>query len=454
MTTVRIKVIDHRTRHVACDRRFTRFPVRLGRSSENEIHLDFPFISLWHVEVCESEAGGLRVQDLGSTNGLVVASERVPSGESVPLRAVLTATVGPLELCFEVEPGSRTERSSDVVVSGRDPGQGPDLELVGPDLGDPFGPELADELTGGQGTGPGLVGSVVKGELDDSLPVLPEDDLYGMRIRRVRKTVEVLRPLHAQLEASRRAWEDALVTSVRRLEGEDASRGGDAAEHDLNLLLRQFPARDRGGFGAPGPGSVNAPELAAVAQAASELLPGVRTPIDEEETRRFLARVVDVLRVFAASHIEVQHVRRRQARELGVQWEEPPDPLLAMETAEDLLRYLLDWRDAGEQRSEELVRSFSALVDHLQCYVRASLVAARRVVRSLSPAEIERGVDERWPTRASALWRHFQTCFESMMGDTYDNLTPAFRGALVEAYTQALSRAGVATRARAPMEAR
>jgi hypothetical protein len=193
------------------------------------------------------------------------------------------------------------------------------------------------------------------------------------------------------------------------------------------MLLREFPARDRGGFvmvGAADPFAAADEERSAVMQAASELLPGQRAPTGEDETRRFLTRIIDVLRVFAACTLELQHVRALQAEELGVTWADPNDPLAALETPDEVLRYLLDWRDTGEKRSEELVRVFAGLVDHQRAYIHSALEAARSALNSLSPAEIERGAVTGWPGRAAALWRHYTTVYAALHSETHDHLDP------------------------------
>ena len=417
-----IKVVDHAAQRVVCERLLHSLPVRIGRDAGNDVCLDFEFVSSWHAELREGPDGEPLLCDLGARNSLKVGGRRLGAGSSVALSLPSSVTLGPLELRFE-RPREREIARSSIIVDGL--------------------PDFLDAASGPPDQA---------GVIDDvSLPRLgePVESKVPSRIRRIQEAVRRLRPLHAQLEAARRQWEDSLNKEVRALrEQVRADEGEGAKDHDMGMLLRSFPPADRGGFALALEGELlgGAPELAAVVQAAGELLPGMRTPTNEDETRRFLARVVDVLRVFAAATLEVQHVRRRQAAELGVRWEEPPDPLIALETGDEVLRYLLDWRDAGASRSEELVRSLAAIVDHLQGYVRASLAATRRVLASLSPMEIERGAVDRWPSRASALWSHYQRSFAALVGEEHDHLSPAFRAVFADAYRDTLARAGVPTR--------
>jgi len=418
-----IKVFDHAAGRVVCDKSISSLPVRIGRDSGNDVCLDFEFVSSWHVELRSDPEGGLMLCDLGSRNSLKIGGQKLKSGTSLALSLPNSATLGPLEFHFD-----------ETVVGTAARGESADAPNF--------------DFLKGSASPAAQGGEIADADLPPTFGGADGSEIAS-RILKIQAGIRRLRPLHAQLEISRRQWEDSLNKEVRALREQVADESEETRDHDMAMLLRSFPAADRGGFALALGGDIlgDVSELAAVVQAAGELLPGMRTPTNEDETRRFLARVVDVLRVFAAATLEVQHVRRRQAAELDVRWEEPPDPLIALETADEVLRYLLDWRDSGESRSEELVRSLAAVVDHVQGYVKASLVATRKVLASLSPMEIERGAVDRWPSRASALWRHYQSSWSALVGDghEHDHLSPAFRGVLAEAYRDTLARAGVPT---------
>ncbi len=408
---MQITVVDHKTRRTVCERLFDVFPVRIGRDRGNDVVLPFPFVSAWHAEV-RSDGEALRLCDLGATNGLFIGPRRIAGGGAVALHDRLVVTVGELELR---------------------------LEIPRPDA--PAEPTESDDLPRLPGGAAPRGAAATSGSIGEALPSFATDDTdFAARLARLQTSLHELRPHHAQLEAARRAWDENLSRSVRALEASGDRQG-------VNMMLREFPARDRGGFamvGAADPFAAEDEERSAVMQAASELLPGQRAPTGEDETRRFLTRIIDVLRVFAACTLELQHVRALQAEELGVTWADPNDPLAALATPDEVLRYLLDWRDAGEKRSEELVRVFAGLVDHQRSYIHSALEAARSALNSLSPAEVERGAVTGWPSRAAALWRHYTTVYAALHSETHDHLTPAFRATLQRAYTQALARAGIA----------
>ena len=67
------------------ERVFDRSPVRIGRSSLNELQIEAPFVSQYHA-VIEFDGKRLQLRDLGSTNGTTLrASGRVPPNTPVDL---------------------------------------------------------------------------------------------------------------------------------------------------------------------------------------------------------------------------------------------------------------------------------------------------------------------------------------------------------------------------------
>jgi predicted component of type VI protein secretion system len=412
MSSVHIVVIDHQAGKRLVDRSFAEFPVRIGREAGSHVELAYPFVSRRHAELQRS-GDELRLHMLSEKNELALGGRRLAAGASVPLVGPLVAAIGALELrivpAAAAAPAPLPAAASDDV---------PDLRGLAPAQLAPRQGVLDSELA------PDFSGSI-------------ED--HSDRLGRIHAAVRGLRPVHERLNAARKAWDAALSAAVL------AQQAADPA--GVATLLREFPRLDWLGHAPPGTDAfADEQRRGAVVQAAAELLPGLRAPADLDESRRFLARVIDVLRVFAACTLELSHVRAQQAGELGAVWRGDDDPLAAMETPAAALAYLVDWREPGERRSEELVRLFAGLSDHQRAYARAALLAAREAVASIAPVEIERGADAGWPVRAAALWRHYTACFAALVGEPHDNLTPLFRAALARGYRDTLARAGVALR--------
>jgi len=420
VVSVHVTVIDQEFGKRLLDRDFDEFPVRIGREGGSHVELPYGFVSRHHAEI-RRDGDDLHLCVLDVKNHLGVDRRMYAAGSTIPLaRQLVVVTIGALELRL-------------LPALPRPPALAPE----GDDAGLPvFETDARDVVA-------------VHGEIDgDGLPALPEDDEAGrhaLRHARLNTVVHSLRPVHAQLVAARRAWESSLSHAITAVQLEDPA--------SVLTLLREFPRGDWSGFAPPGTDPFSDEQRrGVVVQAAAELLPSMRPPADDDEARRFLARVIDILRVFAACALELQHVRAQQATELGVTWSDNEDPLSAMETTATILGYLLDWREPGERRSEELVRLFGVLVDHQRAYARAALLASREAIASLAPAEIERGAQAAWPNRMTGLWRHFEVCHAALSGIQHDELTPLFRDLLARGYRDSLIRAGVTLRGALPQD--
>jgi hypothetical protein len=184
-------------------------------------------------------------------------------------------------------------------------------------------------------------------------------------------------------------------------------------------------------------------ELGAVAQAAEELVHGLRGPANLEETKRFLARVIDVMRTFAVSTVEQLAAMDRQDSELGVKIDREQNPVLTTDSPDELLRLLLDWRGGRTERTHQLVEALACALAHPTAVLRGALAAGRKVSEQLAPREIERSVSVGWPTRAGALWRRFEERYEGVFGDGEDGWSRALRGQAAQAVNEALARLGV-----------
>jgi predicted component of type VI protein secretion system len=408
-----VTVVDHE-QHRQTDHEFTRGPVRVGRDPENELHLAYRFVSSWHA-VIKFDARTARVEDLGTVNGLSVDGQRVEPGKSVEVRGRLVVAVGPLELIVEHTPGEQRR---------------PAAREIQPTPADALHKRDRLEAHGAINT-------------DDEPPILSTGHTMAMNLSKVHGSALKLRPLYDKLSAAHAAWTHAYAEATRELKAANDETG-------LTLLRREFPAigNDGGGGGPVIVDDADAEfyrqaELGAVAQAAEELVHGLRGPADLEETRRFLARVVDVLRTFAVSTVEQLAAMDRQDHELGVRIDRDQNPVLTVDNSDELLRLLLDWRGGRADRTHQLVEALASALAHPAALLRGALDAGRRVSEQLAPREIERNVTIGWPTRSGALWRRFEERYEALFGDNEDGWARALRGQVARAVHDALTRAGV-----------
>lgn len=164
------------------------------------------------------------------------------------------------------------------------------------------------------------------------------------------------------------------------------------------------------------------------------LLPGQRPPASPDEARRFLARLVLTLQTLAAGTGALQHLRLRQARDLGLSPADGANPLLAMTGADELLAHLLAWRDAADH-NHELLDALAVLLAHARAHVTATLAATRHLAAELAPPTIEQRITTVGPFRSRALWRGFLERYGACLGDgahASGTLRERFRGAYID----------------------
>lgn len=405
-----ITVVDH-DQHKSKAHTFTRGPVRIGRDPENEMHLAYRFVSSWHA-VIRFDGRSARVEDLGTVNGFIVDGTRVAAGKSVEVRGRLVVAIGPLELIVEHTPTENRRPTAS------EPAPTPS-ELL----------HQRDRAS-------------AQGAIDSDEPaLLSSGHTMAMNLSKVHGAALKLRPLYEKLTAAQTAWTLAHTEAVRELK---AARD----ETGLALLRREFPPLNDGGGGPVIVDDVDnqffqQAELGAVAQAAEELVHGLRGPADLAETKRFLARVIDVMRTFAVSAVEQLTAMDRQDSELGVKIDREQNPVLTIDSPDELLRLLLDWRGGRTERTHQLVEALAIALAHPTAVLRGALAAGRKVSEQLAPREIERSVSVGWPTRAGALWRRFEERYEAVFGDGEDGWSRALRGQAAQAVNEALGRLGV-----------
>lgn len=405
-----VTVVDH-DQHKSKAHTFTRGPVRVGRDPENELHLAYRFVSSWHA-VIRFDARSARVEDLGTVNGFLIDGVRIEAGKSAEVRGRLVVSIGPLELIVEHTPAEVKRPTA------AEPAPTPS-ELL----------HKRDRLS-------------AQGAIDSDEPaLLSSGHTMAMNLSKVHGAALKLRPLYERLTAAQSAWTLAHSEAVRELK---AARD----EAGLAMLRREFPALNDGGGGPVIVDDVDnqfflQAELGAVGQAAEELVHGLRGPANLEETKRFLARIIDVTRTFATSAVEQLTAMDRQDSELGVKIDREQNPVLTIDSPDELLRLLLDWRGGRTERTHQLVEALAAALAHPTAVLRGALAAGRKVSEQLAPREIERSVSVGWPTRAGALWRRFEERYEEVFGDGEDGWARALRGHAAQSVNEALGRLGV-----------
>jgi predicted component of type VI protein secretion system len=118
MLKLDVRATDTRT-NASLDRSFTRFPVRLGRSSLNDFALDFPFVSQFHAVIARDGDQPV-VRDLGGRNGTTAGGKKLPAHQPLQLAAVAnTFEIGPLrfQVAASVVPKQATNEKTSVMLA-------------------------------------------------------------------------------------------------------------------------------------------------------------------------------------------------------------------------------------------------------------------------------------------------------------------------------------------------
>lgn len=439
----RIRVRDRRS-GATSDHRFTTPTVRIGREADSELQLADPFISAQHA-VLESDEHGARLRDLGGTNGLRIAGKRLAPHTVVPVGERLGVSLGPYDLEI-LHIAGRDRRAS----SGALGEPGPDAlthvharlrelhALHAPHVAArrAFEAALADAVHALHAAGDPQAARRVLAEF-------PATDHAHLLLTPAETSCDL------SLETSPRATPDSppfdhmsFRTSSPTTPEAPPARPCPAIRPS-HLSREPAPALDhRPPTPTLGePASPTSPALALLSACAHDLLPGQRAPANLDEARRFLERLTTTVRTLAAGLGALQHLRLRQARDLGVAPVDGGNPLLTLTDAHELLAVLLAWQGRDGERAPELLDCFAVLTGHARAHVAAALSAARHLAAELAPPTIDLHAPPGL-LRSRARWHTFVDRYTTCLGD--DTAPGTLRDSFRAAYLDELERHGLA----------
>jgi type VI secretion system FHA domain protein len=450
MRPVVITVFDSET-GTSTDYSFVASPVRIGRNPLNDLALPFPFVSGWHAVVRFDESVA-KFFDLGSTNGTLLNGRRVDAGEPVVVDESTPLKIGKLELRF------RRDLSSQPHAGGFVPQPHPG-ELVPqphPEGTQPAG--MPGQLAAVSRNQPG--GAMTAGMIDPHHATpqpAPDGGTAHVQMSDVHQTVDHLRTGYQQY---RQAWS----TFLAQLEGALSGMSPPLQAFAVSILAREFPALSGEGefvelsarSGARMPTAAHPAATAAipssgsvgaVSRLAERLRPDEEPPRSPEEAQRFLTCVEDVLRASAKAFVELQKGQEQFGSEMGVRTIKEFTALHAAGTAENVLKYLLDWQQGGPHRTKELVGVYADLMIHQVALINGVMEGVRSLLARLDPQEVEREVTASWPTRAAATWKLYQERYRQLTEDdkriTQAIFGPEFARAYAEVGGEGGSNGGV-----------
>lgn len=436
---------------------FQKPMITVGRNPAADLSLPFPFVSGWHIRLGVN-GNVIECSDLNSTNGTQFNGRRLEGGETVQAAGLMALKIGRLEL--------RVTHAAAVHPQYSGAGQPPSAPT-------PYYPtsEIPSQPAPSYATPDSHQGSNSAPSYPPTEPNVASVSSYASRApsqpqpaheptpakqapasggQRGRRTAHVemsdVHELAARLRPRVQAYREAWKPVVAELERTFESMNEEIRPFALSIIQREFPeiahepefvalmksydpfAGARSGAGGS---AAQGAELTVFAQS---LCPGDTPPVTAEETQKFLACVEDVLRASAKAFVELRKGQEQFGNEMGVRTIKEYTALHAAGTPEKLLRYLLDWRNGGSRRTQELVSVYEDLKLHQVALINGVMEGIRSLLARLAPEEIERKVTAGWPTRAAAVWKQYSEKHREFLSENKSLMAVVFGPEFVRAY--------------------
>ena len=355
--TLVIEVVDT-DRGIRQEFRFARTPVRLGRSTLNDLPLDRNFVSNCH-GVIHFDGQRCEFVDLGSTNGTLLDGQRVAKNEPIRITTRSVITIGALELRLrQLEASDARAPNTHASYAFR------------PNSLDQVSPAAAARVPG---------------------PVRPAPARGPVRVT----LNDRVAPLFEQYRASWQALLSELGASVEpKLRPEAAAQLLEPyPELAQEAEFRRWAGTDR----IPIPRAGHSPSAP----------PPASFTLGMDTTQS--SRAAQLIEYFSKAFLELRRGQRQFAKDLAL-----PDGdksrIAEIDDARSLIAYLLDPAGSAD-RLDELSRAYADIMLHQVALLNGVAAGARELLEQLSPVAIARrhagalqaimrlfGQDARWRT--------------------------------------------------------
>jgi type VI secretion system protein ImpI len=426
------------------ERTFDRSPVRIGRSSLNELPIQAPFVSQYHA-VIEFDGNRLQLRDLGSTNGTTLrASGRVPPNTPIDL-TTQNYEFAIVSLWFQLFPAAdvapvKSERKREGTILSMDVN-----ELQ----------RMMAGLTPGSAAGAG--GPDRSKELMARLQ--PAYDEYRAGWAKLHRE---LFSMTSSLDASSR---DRLLKEMLVQMAPVANEG------DFQRLAGQFgvPIPAAGAGPAKGPASKEeAVALQALRDLAASFVPQ-RGPLERVvDVVAFAQKMQDALDVFFKCFLPLRDGHKQFQTQMDIKKTRSPKEQVnaarAVETAREpreLAARVLDWADPTNEGSRAIESTFAEVMVHQVAMLNGVMRGVRSLLAKLAPASIEAEISnprrraasgmQLGPFRYKTLWELYIEIYGDFAEDEKQAFMLIFGPEFVHAYTELAGDApGAAAQGGAP----
>jgi len=336
--TLVIEVVDT-DRGARQEFRFARTPVRLGRSTLNDLPLDRNFVSNCH-GVIHFDGQRCEFVDLGSTNGTLLDGQRVAKNEPMRITARSVIAIGALELRLrQIDASAASAPNTHASYA--------------------FRPSRLDQVS---------PADAARAPAQPSPPAParpPQPSTLNDRVA----------PLYAQYRAG---WLSLLSELSKST---DPSQRAEAAAQLLDRYpelaqeaeFRRWAGTNRSSAAQASPGSLSSPPPASFTLGS-----------DAAQS----SRAAQLIEYFAKAFVELRRGQRQFAKDLALS-EGDKSRLSEIDDAGSLIAYLLD-PTGSPDRLDELSRSYADIMLHQVALLNGVAAGARELLEQLSPVAIAR----------------------------------------------------------------
>ena len=430
---LRMRVVNTQDGSVL-ERTFDRSPVRIGRSSLNELQIQAAFVSQYHA-VIEFDGTRLQLRDLGSTNGTTLrASGRMPPNTAVDLTQqnyefAIVSLWFQLFFVSEVAPAKVEKKREGTILS---------MDVN----------ELQKLMAG--------VGANAAAP-----PAAAGPDRSREHLARLQPAYDEYRAGWGKLYRELFSVTNALdpASRGRLLQQMLADMGPVRNEGDFQRLASQFgvPVAAAAGPGAQpamvGGTREEAVALQALRDLAASFVPA-RGPLERVvDVVGFAQKMQDVLDVFFKCFLPLRDGHKQFQTQMDIKkTRSPKDALNAarvVETAREprqLAACVLDWGDPSNEGSRAIESTFAEVMVHQVAMLNGVMRGVRSLLAKLAPASIEAelgnprrrtaGGMQIGPFRYKTLWELYAEIYGDFAEDEKQAFMLIFGPEFVHAYTE------------------
>jgi type VI secretion system protein ImpI len=410
------------------ERTFDRSPVRIGRSSLNELQIQAPFVSQYHA-VLEFDGTRLHLRDLGSTNGTSLrASGRVPPNTPIDLvqhnyEFAIVSLWFQLFIVSDVAP-AKVERKREGTILSMDVNE-------------------LQKLMGGAATGPPAAAAGPDRSREMLARMQPAYDEYraswGKLYRELFTLANSLDP------ASRGRLLQQMVAEMNAVQNEgDFQR----LASPLGLPAVAGPAQPRQEATRE-----EAVALQALRDLAASFVPQ-RGPLERVvDVVAFAQKMQDVLDVFFKCFLPLRDGHKQFQTQMDIKKSRSPkesmNAVRAVEMAKEpreLAARVLDWSDPSNEGSRAIESTFAEVMVHQVAMLNGVMRGVRSLLAKLAPASIEAelsnprrrnaGGMQLGPFRYKTLWELYQEIYGDFAEDEKQAFMLIFGPEFVHAYSE------------------